>query len=439
MHVCQQESSRHCLLLDWMWWSALAAVQAHRGPMFIPTTTLLSSSSHHCDMKSILFGRGHRNKKSSNQHPPILPTPPPSRHSHGGFSAGAMVCHSCKLTIDRSDRHIYIQQQLQRRYHIKCFVCSHCHVPINPQHEELCYSKSFSIRNTNTKQGVATGVSETNNSEADYKTEEEDDVHNSCANDQHALGGEHKLQADDDAGGGGDIGDNSFVAAHAEDDDDEHLFHRACFAQHRLGWLCVVCEKPLPMVTTRISIDEAADDDVATNNMSSSEATISTTSGNRNDALDDSSVANIPNLGLTRTRRPRTATTTKVQFLKHPFFSHERICPHHHVGTPPMLQHHKLQEHVVLDYYYHSRGEDSCGEANSTTTVRDERRTAIRQCAGCHRFEPSLTSQPAKYFVDVGDPNSGQCLCLACCKTVVTSSEDAIPLWDRVRKIIVHI
>jgi hypothetical protein len=387
-------------------------------------------------MKSFLFSRGHRNKKSSHQ-PPIIPTPPPSRH--GGFSAGALVCHSCKLTIDRSDRHIYIQQQHQRRYHIKCFVCSHCHAQINPQHEEFCYSKTFPNRNTNTKLGVATGVSETNHSKADNKTE--NDVNNSCTNDQHGHGhdalGEHKLQPDD-AGGGGDNSENSFVPAHAEDDDDEHLFHRACSA-HRFGWLCVVCEKPLPMVTTRISIDEAADHDVATSNMSSSEATISTTSGNRNDALDGSIVANFPNLGLTRTRRPRTATTTTVQFLKHPFFSHERICPHHHVGTPPMLQqHHKLQKHVVLDYSYHSRGEDSCGEATNTTTVCDERRTAIRQCAGCHRFEPSLTSQQAKYFVDVGDPNSGQCLCLACCKTVVTSSEDVIPLWDRVRNVVVH-
>ena len=419
------------LLLDWMWRSALAPLQAYHGPLIIPTTTLSSlfpPLSSCDDMKSFFFRRGHRNKKSSPQ-PPPTPTPPPSRH--GGFSAGALVCHSCKLTIDRSDRHIYIQQQRQRRYHIKCFVCSHCHVPINPQHEEFCYSKSFSIRNT---QGAATGVSETNNSKADCKTEE--DVNYGRGHDE--LLGEHKLQADDDAGGGGDNSDNSFAAAQHADVDDEQLFHRACYA-HRLGWLCVVCEKPLPMVTTRISIDEAADDDVATNDMSSSEATISTTSGNRNDALDDSSVANIPNLGLTtRTRRPRTVTTTKVQFLKHPFFNHERICPHHHVGTPPMLQQHKLQEHVVLDYSYHSRGEDSCGEATNTTTVCDERRTAIRQCAGCHRFEPSLTSQKAKYFVDVGDPNSGQCLCLACCKTVVTSSEDAIPLWDRVRNAVVH-
>jgi hypothetical protein len=32
----------------------------------------------------------------------------------------------------------------------------------------------------------------------------------------------------------------------------------------------------------------------------------------------------------------------------------------------------------------------------------------------------------------VGDANTGRCVCLACCRTVVTSSQDAEPLWEKV-------
>ena len=114
-----------------------------------------------------------------------------------------------------------------------------------------------------------------------------------------------------------------------------------------------------------------------------------------------------------------------------------------------MLQQQQRQEQVGLDYhYYHSIGGDFCGDqgsedyddkrytiintAGSSTNEAVAPERMIRQCAGCHRFEPSLAS-PAKHFVDVGDTNSGQCLCLACCRTVVTSSEDAVPLWNKVR------
>lgn len=55
----------------------------------------------------------------------------------------------------------------------------------------------------------------------------------------------------------------------------------------------------------------------------------------------------------------------------------------------------------------------------------------IRRCAGCHRFEP-LFAAAAKHFIDVGDKDTGRCVCLACCRTVITSSDDVIPLWDKV-------
>ena len=249
------------------------------------------------------------------------------------------------------------------------------------------------------------------------KANKKADDHTVCAaNDYHGRVLDHHRQQLATAGGDGeDNSDDRTTTAYPRDIDDEHPFHRACFAHH-FGWTCVVCEQPLPMETTPIvSFD-----------------------GN---AVDDTSV---PSAVAGSRRR-----ATKVKFLKHPFFGNERVCPHHVDGTTPaasntlMLQQHQRQEQVD-----HSIGGDSCGEqgsedyddkrytiittAGSSTIEAVAPERMIRQCAGCHRFEPSLAS-PAKHFVDVGDANSGQCLCLACCRTVVTSSEDVIPLWNKVR------
>jgi hypothetical protein len=71
-----------------------------------------------------------------------------------------------------------------------------------------------------------------------------------------------------------------------------------------------------------------------------------------------------------------------IQFVKHPFFDTEQMCPRH---------------------------------AKNMT----------RRCTGCHRFEPE--QQP---FADLNDV--GRCVCLSCCRTVVVDSSDAQPLWAQV-------
>ncbi len=112
---------------------------------------------------------------------------------------------------------------------------------------------------------------------------------------------------------------------------------------------------------------------------------------------------------------------TKFEFLKHPFFERERMCPSHAISRRGNLdgegddqqQENQQQQQVVSI----ASTEDEIGE--------------IRRCAGCHRFEPIFAS-PNKHFIDVGDSDTGRCVCLACCRTVVTTSQDATPLWEKV-------
>ena len=82
-----------------------------------------------------------------------------------------------------------------------------------------------------------------------------------------------------------------------------------------------------------------------------------------------------------------------VCFVKHPFFVNERMCPGHAEGEA---------------------GRQS-GTSNRT----------CRRCTGCHRFEPF--DEP---FADLDD--AGRCVCLACCRTVVTDEKDVQPLWQLV-------
>jgi len=153
-----------------------------------------------------------------------------------------------------------------------------------------------------------------------------------------------------------------------EEGEEEHPFHKECLAHH-LGWMCVVCEKPLPMVTK----------------------------------VDDTD-----------------GRSTKVEFLKHPFFERERMCPHH---AGPITT-----RSTVLP---NNTNDNNDNNNNTTLASSEEVIGEIRRCAGCHRFEP-LFASPSKHFIDVGDRDTGRCVCLACCRTVVTGSEDVGPLWEKV-------
>jgi len=195
------------------------------------------------------------------------------------------------------------------------------------------------------------------------------------------------------------------------EDEEEHPFHRECFASY-FGWICVVCEKPLPMVT---KFDEGSSDNDTSNDNSA-------LLDNQSAAADD-----------------RKGKSTKVEFLKHPFFDNERMCPHHATSssstnrtTSLQQQNNPYQQQVNESNDEQSRQDTGYKYRDSgLTTTSEEVIGEIRRCAGCHRFEP-LFASPTKHFIDVGDSNTGRCVCLACCRTVVTSNDDAVPLWDKV-------
>lgn len=140
----------------------------------------------------------------------------------------------------------------------------------------------------------------------------------------------------------------------------EHPFHRHCFADY-FGWTCVVCDQTLPVKRT-VNGDNSS---------------------------------------------------KQFEFLKHPFFEKERMCPHH-----------------ALPHNRTANEDDSALAVAGSTDTTERGIGSIRRCSGCHRFEP--ISCPDKHFIDLGDSNTGRCVCLACCRTVVTTSQDAEPLWERV-------
>lgn len=392
-------------------------------------------------MACCFFRRGfcfcRKKQSSSNRNQHSDSAPPAHGSTRPTTATAALVCHTCRRPIVPSDRHIHIQQQLSpRRYHIDCFVCLHCHAQINPQREEFCYSK---LKNKKKRRRARQSSSRadggnTNTDEADNPTTDTPSRHNV-----------HRQL----------VNDSSFDIQ-TEEDDDEHPFHRACFA-HRFGWLCVVCEQPLPMATKLIE-DSSSPGDTDT-------ASINEASGNRNSFDNDRiMVDNSDSLDhdtlIVSNRNIKWRRTTKVEFLKHPFFSNERMCRYHVETTASssdtmMMQQQQGHQQVGIEYIYHStgggdgEGEDNFISTEGSSTIdaaaptaggggghgRDGERRSIRRCAGCHRFEPALAS-PAKHFVNVGDPNSEQCLCLACCRTVVTSSDDVVPLWDRVSSLV---
>ncbi|KAL7522664.1 hypothetical protein ACHAWX_007359 [Stephanocyclus meneghinianus] len=141
---------------------------------------------------------------------------------------------------------------------------------------------------------------------------------------------------------------------------EEHPFHRQCFADY-FGWVCVVCDKTLPVKKTQ----------------------------------------------------ENGSSQSKFEFLKHPFFEKERMCPHH--ALPQNSRGADNEESVLI----------AAGNIDTTEGGIG----CIRRCSGCHRFEP--ISCPDKRFIDV-DSGAGRCVCLACCRTVVTTSQEAEPLWEKV-------
>lgn len=99
----------------------------------------------------------------------------------------------------------------------------------------------------------------------------------------------------------------------------------------------------------------------------------------------------------------------------------QRMCRHHARGLGTIR---RRQEHETQQFRLE---EDNVGVTSTEETEIGE----VRRCAGCHRFEPKFASS-SKHFVDVGDADTGRCVCLACCRTLVTNSDEAIPLWEQV-------
>lgn len=303
--------------------------------------------------------RGNNNNNSNNHANNASASPPSSSNALSrsatnnngrtitltGSRTAPLICHTCGEPISPNTRHIHTSRNLsgERRYHRECFLCLHCNAPIDPQSQSFCYAKLTNDENNN--------------------------------------------NASNDVGLG----------------DDEHPFHRECFAKH-FGWMCVVCEKPLPMVTKFNNPPTDSGDDVNNN-------------------------------AATVTPPPSGGKSTKVEFLKHPFFEKERMCPHHVGPITAQIQRHVQQTERGQNNNNDDRADiDSPfggGRHSMNTTTSEEVIGEIRRCAGCHRFEP-LFASPTKHFIDVGDSNTGRCVCLACCRTVVTNSDDVVPLWDKV-------
>ena len=185
-------------------------------------------------------------------------------------------------------------------------------------------------------------------------------------------------------------GETSRDGDHDDGDEERRPLHQECFYRH-FGYMCVVCDKPLPLVTT---FSEIKGGDHL-----------------QNDKAEEKSRKN-----------------ATVKFIKHPYFDTERMCPHHVQASPffgiPRDAH---PDNAIDDVSHHTH----------TTTSEETKIGSVRRCAGCHRFEPAFAS-PSKHFIDVGDSDTGRCVCLACVGTVVMTSDDVVPLWDKVSDIRPH-
>mmetsp|Transcript_21554 Transcript_21554/g.43189 ORF Transcript_21554/g.43189 Transcript_21554/m.43189 type:complete len:516 (-) Transcript_21554:186-1733(-) len=240
------------------------------------------------------------------------PTPAP---------APAYTCHTCSSPISTSEIHIHTNRPLTgiRRYHKQCFVCLHCQAPIDPSTQPFIFEKVES--------NAATARPVNNNS-------------------------------------------NTCEVSPAKN--TEVPFHKECYADH-FGWICVVCEQPLPLT--------------------------------------------VPDFNPDGTKKEEGY---KFEYLKHPFFEKERMCPYHAVSR---------QETTANNGTANTA--DDPPQQQQPLPRNDDHIGQIRRCAGCHRFEPLFAAE-TKHFIDVGDSDTGRCVCLACCRTIVTTSQDAQALWTKV-------
>jgi len=297
------------------------------------------------------------------------------------------TCDMCKLPILRPKSHMRytITGEQSRYFHLDCFVCLRCNAQIEPKSQLYCCVK--------------------------------------------LSGGEKRTAAIPTNREHGAIKDvNTY-------DEKVHPFHQECFTHH-FGYICVVCEKPLPIETTLTNDTHHVDDD--------------NTGAKHNIA---------------------GWTTIMVKCTQYVFFNTERRCPHHKLSPvmTPITSSRKQRQQLFqpgrqenyegalirsmgVDSYAPPRGRVEIDGSNGSrgniigiasfsdiittpTTTTDEQKIApIRRCEGCHRFEPK---SPAKHFVDVGDSNTGRCVCWACEKTIVVTYDDIVPLWDKVSKCLV--
>jgi hypothetical protein len=155
------------------------------------------------------------------------------------------TCHMCQLPILRPKCHMHytitIKQPLY--FHLHCFVCLHCNSPIEPKSQLYCCVKLLG----SDKWTAATSTNREHGAVEDFNNNNE------------------KVRP----------------------------FHQECFAYH-FGYICVVCEKPLPIETTLTNDNHHANDD------------------------------------NTRAKQNIIGwTTMAMKCTQRVFFDTERICPHH--------------------------------------------------------------------------------------------------------------
>ena len=351
-----------------------------------------------------LFRRLRDNNRSNEPSASIQPPSAPSLSTH----QTTLTCHTCHNPIPRNERHIQTSRPLSgdRRYHRDCFICYHCKGCIDPVGRSFCYARIKRKKKRGANIADA-GIGGGNNRD-------------------NTIGGDN-YNSNDGAAAAGGI---------EREEDKEQPFHKECFARY-FGWMCVVCEQPLPMVT-KVKNDGS----IATNDADGTDG-----GGGRNEDGNNDSGGFQPDANDGDNNASSSADqggegkrkSTRVEFLKHPFFDNEKMCPHH-AGpiTVDQLsrqfpQNRRRDGVGVGDGGGEDEEEDEydTGRGSINTTTSEEVIGEIRRCAGCHRFEP-LFANPSKHFIDVGDANTGRCVCLACCRTVVTNSNDAVPLWERV-------
>ena len=253
------------------------------------------------------------------------------------------TCHACRRAILRSEGYINFfscNLEEQRCYHIDCFTCAHCQAPIDPRCQKYLCATKLSVSSGKKKRTTK------------------------------------KTTIQDETSRDGDYDDG---------DEERRLLHQECFSRH-FGYMCVVCDEPLPLVSEIKGGDHL-----------------------QNDKAVEQSMKN-----------------AIVKCIKHPYFDTEMMCPHHVQASPLFgMPRDTGPDDAIDDVSHHTH----------TTTSEETKIGSVRRCAGCHRFEPVFAS-PSKHFIDVGDSDTGRCVCLACVGTVVMTSDDVVPLWDKVSDIL---